>query len=200
MNQLEKNGEDVKGHRTLSNNNIFLKRGDNMEFQSSKRTREVIIEMLKEYPLNCEKYSRIKEDETIREWKLDYMTRQGTGGLKAGGIGTLYPLSRTYSNKYASIEEALLLEKENVLDRIYELNIQIQIVKLLILSLREDMVKLVDLRYFKRKTVRFICSELYCSRSTFYRKNNEILDYLAVEYEQLFLRSKDKDKGMPMKS
>lgn len=171
-----------------------------MEFLSSKKTREVVVEMLKEYPLNCEKYSRIKKDETVREWKLDYMTRQGTGGLKAGGVGAAYPVSRAYSNKYSSIEEALLMEKENVMDRIYELNIQIQIVKLLILSLREDMVKIVDLRYFQKKTVRVICSELYCSRSTFYRKNNEILDYLAVEYEQLFLKNKDKDNGMPMKA
>lgn len=170
-----------------------------MNYQSSKETRKLIVQMLKEYPLNCKKYEKLKKDNYVQEWKMDYMTRQAAGGLKSAGTMARISPTKAFQRKYASIEEALLLEKENVIDRIYELSIQIQIVKLLLLSLREDFMQLVELRYFQKKTVKTICEELYCSRSSFYRKNAKLLDYLAVEYEQLFLKSKNWKKDDSIK-
>lgn len=194
MNQLENERRGSERSKDLIQ--LKIRKGENMNFQSSKKTRDLIVEMLKEYPLNCKKYSKLNNDKTVMEWKMDYLTRQDAGGLKSGGTPSLQPIEKGYNGKYASIEEALLMEEENVVDRIYELKIQIQIVKLLILSLREDMYDLVDLRYFKRKSVQEICEVYFCSRSTFYRKNNEIIDFLAVEYEQLFVKTKDWGQGL----
>lgn len=143
-------------------------------------SRTLVIKLLKEHRSNVEKYNRIKNDETIKEWQSDYNARKESGGVKAMRNDKI-------SNKTGptSIEETLILEQENVLGKIKDINIKIQFVKLLLLSIEEDHVKLLRLRYFEHMTVGKVCDALYCSRSTFYRMHDRIIDELVEEYERL---------------
>ncbi len=143
-------------------------------------TKTLVIKMLKEHRSNVEKYNRIKNDETIREWQSDYKARKESGGVMA--LNTERASSKI---RPTSIEETLILEQENVLSKIRDINIKIQFVKLLLLSISEDHVKLLQLRYFENLTVGRVCDALYCSRSTYYRLHDRIIDELVEEYERL---------------
>ncbi|WP_304261956.1 ECF-type sigma factor [Kallipyga massiliensis] len=150
--------------------------------QRKSETRKVIIQLLRRHQSNVDKYSRIKSDPTIREWKADYMMRKATGGIVAEN----YERKPGKRNAHASIEETLLVEKSNVFDQIHRIELQIQVVRILLLSLQEENVRLVELRYFCHLPVEKVCEALYCSRSTFYRRHDLVLDELTDEFDRLF--------------
>ncbi|WP_154826139.1 hypothetical protein [Kallipyga gabonensis] len=145
-------------------------------------TRRAIIKLLRQHQSNVEKYSRIRNDPTISEWKSDFMMRKVSGGIVAENYDRL----PGQQSPGSSIEETLLLEKSNVLDHIHHIELRIQVVRILLLSLREEYVRLVELRYFNRLPVEKVCEALFCSRSTFYRRHDQVLEELTDEFNRLF--------------
>lgn len=149
-----------------------------------------VMEMLTEHQSNLDKYNRLKNDETIREWQNDYLARKESGGILAVSAEVSYGDSLP-----KSIEETLLMEQENVLGILRALKLRIQFVKLLLLSIREDYVKLIKLRYFQKLTVGKVCEAMYCSRSTFYRIHDQVMEELVKEYDRLMNYKKADDKN-----
>lgn len=158
----------------------YIFRKDVIMLNENEKTKVLVIKMLKEHRSNVEKYNRIKNDETIKEWQSDYIARKESGGMMASKANR--PGSKPGP---ASIEETLILEQENVLNKIRDIKIKIQFVKLLLMSIEENHVKLLQLRYFENFTVGRVCDALYCSRSTYYRLHDQIINELSEEYERL---------------
>lgn len=145
-------------------------------------TKWLVIEMLRRHHENIEKYLRIEQDDTIQEWKADYMTRLQTGGLKSQSLRTTH----ADASKKDSIEESLLMEQQHVLDNLRDLKLRIQVVKVLLLNIRQDNLHLIEMRYFQKMPVEQVCAVLFCSRSTYYRRHNQTITALAREFERLF--------------
>lgn len=146
------------------------------------QTRRTILQLLWQHQSNVEKFNRIQSDPIIKEWKTDYMMRKSSGGI----VAETYEPKLESQGKHASIEEALMLEKSNVFDHIHQIELRIQVVRLLMLSLREEYVRLIELRYFNRLSVEKVCEALFCSRSTFYRRHDLVLEELVREFDRLF--------------
>ncbi|MDD7542861.1 MAG: DUF1492 domain-containing protein [Peptoniphilaceae bacterium] len=149
---------------------------------SSEESRKNVLRMLEGYQSNLKKLKRIEEDDLIREWSTDYQIRERTGGMHT----PVLQHSKTGETTKKSIQEVLVTEKENILQHLYDLRAEYQLMQLLLFNLDEDALKLVKLRYFEQLSVRAICGTLFFSRSTFYRKNAEVIDRLALEYERIF--------------
>lgn len=145
--------------------------------------RDRVIHLLKNYKSNTQRIKRLETDDTIREWHLDYTSRAHGGGMSSPN---LYRPKANHTDK--SIQEKLLDEKQNVLVMLQRLQQDIEITQLLLLQLSDEDVQLIQMRYFDRYQVHQICNHLYISKSSFYRRQGDIIDRLVQYYQNIDIK------------
>lgn len=141
-----------------------------------------IIDLLSRYKANCEKLERYRDEELIQEWQPVLQTDASEANLVTslsewGEITDLPPLSLV-----------LELEKTEFLTTLERLKIEVQLVRLLLLHIPNDEACLLNYRYYKGFTISKVCSVMFFSRSTFYRKHDETIDHLVLYYHSLYTR------------
>lgn len=141
---------------------------------------ERVVQLLKNYQVNHQRVKRIDTDETIHEWKMDYRSRRRNGGLTSPGLSV-----RGEGGKACSIQERLLEEKDNILSKLERMKDDVELTKLLLLQLDGDDLLLIRLRYLDRNHVNQICSKMFISKSSFYRKHARIMNRLVHYYRKL---------------
>lgn len=139
-----------------------------------------VIDLLKSYRSNSQKLKKLERDETIREWKMDYKYRIENGGINSPKIKGVRS-----SDTKESMQEKLMLERENVLSMLEKLRLEVEVTKLLLFQLNEDQSELIRLRYIENFQVHQICAQLYISKSSFYRRHTAILNQLTDYYRNL---------------
>lgn len=142
-------------------------------------SRERVIELLLTYRVNTERLARYQGDETIREWQAEYQTPV----VKEEMLLHHVPLSGLVED---AVEQIMAREKEKILSGYEKMNIEAQLVKLLLLHLSDSDVELLTYRYFEGFSISRVCELMYFSRSTFYRRHDEIIDDLTAYYSSLF--------------
>ncbi len=142
---------------------------------------EAVIVLLKRYRSNVKRVEQLMNDDTIKEWQMDYRYRIGTGGVHSSHHNQVNEQRGNYSNN-SSIQDRLLLERQNVFELLERMKLEVELTKLLLLQLNEDDKKLVLMRIVKKAPVSNICRTMYISKSNYYRRRKEILEKLTKCY------------------
>lgn len=139
-----------------------------------------VKDLLVNHEKNLKLIESLEQNETIREWREDYRSREKTGGVNA----VSYTEVGSGSRDNASMQEKLMLEKENILQKIERIRYDVELTKLLLFQLDDDDQRLLRLRYMEEMGIRDVCDQLYISKSTFYRKHDVIIALMAQYLEQ----------------
>ena len=83
------------------------------------------------------------------------------------------------------------MERRQFFSTLERLKIEVQLVKLLLLHLSDEDVALLTNRYYKGYSISRVCAEMFFSRSTFYRRHEEILEQLVSYYDAIFPHTMD---------
>ncbi|WP_071705759.1 hypothetical protein [Murdochiella vaginalis] len=152
--------------------------------EHQSRIRAHIIDLLSRYKTNQEKLERYREEEIVRE-------AQSVNDYVAAMIPTQKSVSSDSSSclDLPSLSFLLELEKRQFFSTLERLKIEVQLVKLLLLHLSDEDVTLLTNRYYKSYSISRVCSEMFFSRSTFYRRHEEILNQLVLYYDSIFPHS-----------
>ena len=146
------------------------------------RTEEKVRILLTSYPATKARLDRMNADRTLREWQEDYRTRKASGGVRGASLRETAKIKSP-----VSIQEKLLIEQEGVCQRIQRVRSKVELTKFLLYHLTEDEENLIRMKFFEQNSIYKICSEMYISKSSLYRKLNRILQKLGVIYEDFFL-------------
>lgn len=157
--------------------------------KASRASKERVRRLLETYYEKQQRLSRMEHDETLREWRDDYIVRVESGGLK--GIDPSSYVGQTM----ASIQEKLLLERETVLEIVEELRVEVEFTKLLLYRLNEKDARLVRLKYLEQRPVTEILGLTFLSKSTYYRRQDRILNQLGLFYEEFLAKTGHEDMG-----
>nr|WP_072515142.1 hypothetical protein [Ndongobacter massiliensis] len=142
---------------------------------------EKVRALLNEYMVNASRLRRMEANATFSEWEEDYRARRATGGVRAS------LLERTIrGNHKGSIQEHLLMEQEEVCEKIRNLRAKADLTKFLLFQLNEDERRLIEMKFFEKISVRTICEILYVSRSSLYRRIDAVIKKLAMIYSDFF--------------
>lgn len=144
------------------------------------KTEQKVIQLLKNYSTNCDKLKRLIEDDTIKEWTMDYHARESSGGLQA-----MKAEGASHSTGTTSMQEKLFLEQEKIIHKIEQMKAEINLVKLMFLELDEASVDLLRYRFKDRMTVYEITDLLFISRSTYYRRLRKIILAMGRKYDEI---------------
>ena len=141
-----------------------------------------IQELLLAYRSNITLLKKWEKDKTLRECRTDYDARRRTGGLLGQN-----PADHTRSKKDGlSIQEKLLLEQQNVLEKVERIRTDVELTRLLLFQLNDFDHRLMNLRYEEGKDVRDICAILFISKSSFYRRLNAIVQEMSKAYDRFY--------------
>lgn len=148
-----------------------------------------LIGLMKNYNKNLKKLSQLENDQAVREWEQDYRARRMDGAIKSVSV----PLHQSEHGVPTSIQERMILEEERVVEKLYGLKLGVQMVQLLLLGLDDEERKLIESRYFKNKSVVEICEELFISRSTYYRRLNDVMDKMLASMRVIYDEQSEND-------
>lgn len=148
--------------------------------RADEPNKKTIIRLLRAHEANVDALNRYQRDDLIQEWQEEYQCYLTKGDPTA-------LLGPREDPAFLRLQENLLQEKKDILARMQELQMQVHLVRILLIHLDEGDIELIRLRYFDNFSVGRVCEELYISRSTFYRRNDEILGSLSEHYKKIFL-------------
>ncbi|MBY0584892.1 hypothetical protein K5I04_05465 [Murdochiella sp. Marseille-P8839] len=158
---------------------------------NESRIRMHIIDLLSRYKVNQEKLDRYRDDELVREWQA------GEDYLASLAPPTPPKEENALCPDLPPLSFLLELERRQFFSTMERLKIEVQLVKLLLLHLSDEDVELLTNRYYKGYSISRVCSEMFFSRSTFYRRHEEILDKLVAYYDAIFPYSLDVETEPP---
>lgn len=162
--------------------------------KKESRIRMHIIGLLSRYKANQEKLDRYRDDEVVREWQAG-----------ENYAAALLPSKSSNTTENAlcpdlpSLSFLLEMERRQFFSTLERLKIEVQLVKLLLLHLSDEDVALLTNRYYKGYSISRVCAEMFFSRSTFYRRHEEILDHLVAYYDAIFPHTMDSSLKAPEK-
>lgn len=142
---------------------------------------EKVRALLNEYTANTSRLRRMEANATFSEWEEDYRARRATGGMYTPSFE-----KRIRGNGRGSIQEHLLLEQEEVCEKIRSLRAKADLTKFLLFQLNEDERRLIEMKFFEKLPVRVICELLFMSRSSMYRRTDAVIKKLAEIYGDFF--------------
>ncbi len=183
---------------------------------SSERIRDRIITLLTRYASNVERLSRFKDEEEVREWVEAFDPKSWENTLciadpsqhlgSGGDDGALRASpDRFFEEDVHRSEEGqrgenllrkegndlsylIHFERRQLFEMLATQRAEVQLVKLLVLTLRDSELQLIRLRYFRGMSITMVCGEMFMSRSTFYRKHDEIVKHLCEAYCEIIKR------------
>lgn len=134
-----------------------------------ENARSKVEDLLENFRSNVDRLERVRNRNTLQEWEKDYLSE---GAHESSEIEQ-------------KVRESVRLEKQKVLDSLERDHLDVEITQLLLLELPFQEREIVRLRYFHRKKVKEICGILFISKSSFYRKHQNIIDRMAKGYDRL---------------
>lgn len=138
--------------------------------------KERVKHLLINFEKNKKLLASLEKNETIREWREDYRSREHTGGLHSLD----WTETKGHRNTNTSMQEKLFLEKESILQRLESVRYDVELTKLLLFQLDDIDQQLIQLRFVESMCIRDVCDSLYISKSTFYRRHEQILNVMAA--------------------
>lgn len=173
------------------------------------RTR--VLDLIENYKTNVERLKRYYKDETVREWANDFSIAMDAFGTSVEDADKRrsQESGRLINERYNPIllkkpdlerrgesdgarrgepdlEAIVAWEKAALFSEMDQIKAEVEVVKLLMLQLRDVDYDLISYRYFQGFSVSQVCQTLFFSRSTFYRRHEQIINALALHYHQLF--------------
>lgn len=148
----------------------------------------IIIQLLKKYPNNLLELEQYQENEIISEWQGEYhaymQAREKSEKQEAGQDGSTGSIEE--NRTLDKINSLIMKEKRYVLAKIQAVQMEVQLVKILMMGLERKSELLISLRYFNKLSVAKVCDELFISRSTYYRQHERIMKKMAGHYDKIF--------------